>query len=166
MAKKNKQKAGGGKAKSAKPAAKKPAVKKAVARPAAAPAVKPVDIDPGWAWDDAYPFVQGKRIGNLIYVSGQVALDRDGNVVGHGDIGAQTRQALDNMRTVLEAAGSGLSDIVKMNSYITDASVYRDFSAARSEILGGLKPASTVVVVAALAFEGLMVEIEAIALKR
>ncbi|HTY54820.1 MAG TPA: RidA family protein, partial [Candidatus Binataceae bacterium] len=110
-------------------------------------------------------FVQGKKIGPLIYVSGQVALDRNGNVVGAGDIGAQTRQALENMQTVLEAAGASLNNIVKMNSYITDASVYRDFSAARTQFLGGLRPASTVVVVAALAFEGLMVEIEAIALK-
>jgi len=141
------------------------AVKKAVARRPVAAAIRPVDIDPGWAWDDRLPFVQGKQVGNLIYVSGQVALDREGKLVGEGDIKAQTRRVLENVKTILGAAGAGLRDIVKLNSYITVASLYREFSEVRSEIFGDHRPASTVVVVSALAFPGLMVEIEAIALK-
>jgi 2-iminobutanoate/2-iminopropanoate deaminase len=165
MASKTKKKSGAAAGKARKPAPKTHAVKKAVARPAAATPPKPVDIDPGWAWDDRLPFVQGKRIGNLIYVSGQVSLDSEGKVVGEGDIKAQTRQALENLRTVLAAAGARLNNIVKLNSYITDASLYHDFSEARTEIFGSHRPASTLVVVAALAFPGLLVEMEAVALK-
>jgi len=155
----------GGGAQARQPARKTGAVKKAVARRPVAAAIKPVDIDPGWAWDDRLPFVQGKQVGNLIYVSGQVALGREGKLVGEGDIKAQTRQALENMKTVLAAAGAGLRDVIKLNSYITVASLYREFSETRSEIFGNHRPASTVVVISALAFPGLMVELEAIALK-
>jgi len=155
----------GGSAQARKPASKAGAVKKAVARKPVTAAIRPVDIDPGWAWDDRLPFVQGKQLGNLIYVSGQASLDPDGKLVGEGDIKAQTRQALENMKIVLAAAGAGLRDVIKLSSYITDASLYREFSETRSEIFGGHRPASTVVVVSALAFPGLMVEIEAIALK-
>jgi len=165
MATKPKGKKSGGSAKTRRPAPKAPVVKKAAPRPPAAAAIKPVDIDPGWAWDDKLPFVQGKRVGNLIYVSGQVALDPDGKLVGEGDIKAQTHQALENMKTILGAAGLGLQSVIKLNSYITDADLYRDFSEARAEIFGSHRPASTLVVVAALAFPGLLVELEAIALK-
>jgi 2-iminobutanoate/2-iminopropanoate deaminase len=165
MATKPKRGNRGGGAQARKPARKTGAVKKAAARRPVAAATKPVDIDPGWTWDDRLPFVQGKQIGNLIYVSGQVALDREGKLVGEGDIQAQTRRALENVKTVLAAAGAGLHDIVKLNSYITVASLYREFSETRSQIFGNHRPASTVVVVSALAFPGLMVEIEAIALK-
>ena len=104
--------------------------------------------------------------GRLLYVSGQVAYDSNGQLVGEGDMKEQTRQAFRNIRTVLEKAGSGIKDIVKINTYITDGSRFMDMIAARTEIFGDNPPASTAVVVAALAFPGLLVEVEAIAIKR
>jgi reactive intermediate/imine deaminase len=136
-------------------------VKKSV-RPARA--VKKI-IDPGWAWDDRLPLAQGKQTGNTIYVSGQVAYNADGQLVGEGDIGAQTRQVFQNIKDVLAAAGAGLDDIIKINTYITDQSKFMDMLAVRSEIFGNNPPASTAVVVAGLAFPGLLIEVEAIAVK-
>ncbi len=166
MATRSKRATRAGAAKARRVVKKAAPAKKAAARRPTAPAVKPIDVDPGWAWDDRLPFVQGKQIGNLIYVSGQVALDPDGKLVGEGDIRVQTRQAMENIKTVLAAAGAGLRDIIKMTGFITDADKYREMSEVRSEILAGHRPASTLVVVKALAFPGLMVEMEAIALKR
>ena len=123
-------------------------------------------IDPGWTWDDRLPLAQGRQIGNTIYVSGQIAYDSNGNLVGEGDIKAQTRQVFDNIKSVLERAGSGLKDIVKINSYITDGSKFMDMLAVRGEIFGDDPPASTAVVVAALAFPALLIEVEAIAITR
>jgi 2-iminobutanoate/2-iminopropanoate deaminase len=140
--------------------------KKASPARAAAPAAARKNIDPGWTWDDRLPLSQGKQIGNLIYVSGQVAYDSNGQLVGEGDMKEQTHQAFRNIRTVLEKAGSGIKDIVKINTYITDGSRFMDMIAARTEIFGDNPPASTAVVVAALAFPGLLVEVEAIAIKR
>ena len=123
-------------------------------------------IDPGWTWDDRLPLAQGRQIGNTIYVSGQIAYDSNGNLVGEGDMKMQTRQVFDNIKSVLERAGSGLKDIVKINSYITDGSKFMDMLAVRSEIFGNDPPASTAVVVQALAFPALLIEVEAIAITR
>ncbi|MGA8059498.1 MAG: RidA family protein [Candidatus Binataceae bacterium] len=136
------------------------------ARRVSASPVRRRTVDPGWAWDDRLPLAQGKQIGNTIYCSGQVAYDPSGKLVGEGDMKAQTRQVFDNIRSVLESAGSSLKDIVKINTYITDGSKFMDMLAVRSEIFGDDPPASTAVVVAALAFPGLLIEVEAIAIAR
>ena len=122
-------------------------------------------IDPGWTWDDRLPLAQAKQIGNTIYVSGQVAYDANGTLVGEGDMRAQTRQVFNNIKAVLAAAGAGMEDIIKINSYITDAGKFMDMLEVRSEIFGANPPASTAVVVQALAFPGLLIEVEAIAVK-
>jgi len=122
-------------------------------------------IDPGWTWDDGLPLAQARQIGNTIYVSGQVAYDANGNLVGEGDIKAQTRQVFENIKTVLTAAGSGLEDVIKINTYITDQSKFMDMLEVRKEIFGANPPASTAVVVAGLAFPGLLIEVEAVAVK-
>lgn len=123
-------------------------------------------IDPGWTWDDRLPLAQAKQIGNTIYLSGQIAYDSSGKLVGEGDMKAQTRQVFDNIKSILESAGSGLKDIVKINTYITDGSKFMDMLAVRGEVFGNDPPASTAVVVAALAFPALLIEVEAIAIKR
>jgi len=149
---------------------KKAPTAKRMARMVRRPVTKPPvmerkTIDPGWAWDDGLPLAQAKQIGNTIYVSGQVAYNANGNLVGEGDIRGQTRQVFENIKAVLTAAGSGLGDIIKINTYITDQSKFMEMLEVRKEIFGGNPPASTAVVVAGLAFPGLLIEVEAIAIK-
>jgi reactive intermediate/imine deaminase len=122
-------------------------------------------IDPGWKWDDNYSMSQGIRIGNAIYTSGQVALDSDGNVVGEGDMAAQARRALENVKSVLESAGASMADVVKVTVYVTDISRLAETHSVRSDFFPDPPPASTGVEVSALAFPGLLVEIEAVAVK-
>ena len=122
-------------------------------------------IDPGWKWDDNFHMSQGIQVGNAVYVSGQVAMDGDGNVVGQGDIKAQTRQALQNVQSVLESAGSSMNDVAKITVYLTDISQLRDTHEVRAEFFPDPPPASTGVEISALAFPGLLIEIEAIAVK-
>ena len=122
-------------------------------------------IDPGYKWDDNLPMSQGIQIGDTIYTAGQVSLDSDGNVVGAGDMKAQTRQVMENLKTVLEAAGSSLEDVVKVVVYVTDMSRMAEVQEVRREYFSNSRPASTGVEITALAFPGLMVEIEAIAIK-
>lgn len=142
----------------------KASAKRAAAKPRQARSESKT-IDPGWTWDDRLPLAQAKQVGNTIYVSGQVAYDANGNLVGAGDMKAQTRQVYENLKTVLAAAGATLADIVKLNTYITDQSKFMDMLEVRSEIFGANLPASTSVVVAGLAFPGLLIEVEAIAVK-
>jgi reactive intermediate/imine deaminase len=122
-------------------------------------------IDPGWTWDDGLPLAQAQQIGDAIYVSGQVAYNANGQLVGEGDMKAQTRQVFQNIQDVLAAAGARMQDIIKINTYITDQSKFMEMLETRKEVFGNNPPASTAVVVAGLAFPGLLIEVEAIAVK-
>ena len=98
--------------------------------------------------------------GNLILVSGQVAWDAAGNVVGKGDIVAQTRQAFANLERIFAAAEATLADVVKLTIYITDLANRHAVREIRREFLGDNTPPSTTVVVSSLVDEDLLVEIE------
>ena len=104
--------------------------------------------------------VEGRR---TIFVSGQLARDRNGNVVGKGDMRAQIRQVGENIKAALEAAGASLQDIVKTTTYVTDIDEFFKHVDVRLEYLGRALPTSTTVEVRRLAHPDLMVEIEAIA---
>jgi 2-iminobutanoate/2-iminopropanoate deaminase len=141
------------------------AKKKVVAKKKKPPVMARKIVDPGWAWDDRLPLAQAQQQGNTIYVSGQVAYNADGQLVGQGDMQAQARQVFQNIKEILAAAGARMQDIIKINTYITDQSKFMDMLAVRKEVFGDNPPASTAVVVAGLAFPGLLIEVEAIAIK-
>ena len=99
----------------------------------------------------------------LIFVSGQLARDKDGRVVGAGDMRAQLRQTLENVKAALEAAGASLSDLVRTNTYVTDIDEYFKHIDVRMEYYSLAMPTSTTVEVRRLAQPELMVEIDAVA---
>ena len=109
------------------------------------------------------PYGVRVKTGQMIFVEGQVAYNEKGDFIGQGDVVAQTRQAMKNIEKVLSLAGAKWTDVVKLNTYVTDNSSWQDVRQARLEILGKHRPASTLVTVAALAEAMIMVEIEAIA---
>ena len=100
---------------------------------------------------------------SLIFLSGQLARDADGKLVGAGDMAEQTRQCIRNMRTVLEAAGGTLEDIVSIVVYTTDVRHFKEIVAARTEFFVTKLPTSTIVEVNHLAEPGLLIEFQAIA---
>jgi 2-iminobutanoate/2-iminopropanoate deaminase len=99
----------------------------------------------------------------LIFLSGQLARDSDGNLVGAGDMAEQTRQCIRNMKTVLEAAGGTLDDIVSIVVYTTDMREFKRIVEARMEFFVAKLPTSTIVEVNHLADPGLMIEFQAMA---
>src|SRR5919201_5619730 len=101
--------------------------------------------------------------GELIFVSGQVARNAAGETVGRGDIRAQTRQALENVKAVLEAAGATMDDIAKVTVFVTDVRHLAAIHEVRAEYFLKDYPASTLVEVKSLVSPELMIEIEAIA---
>jgi reactive intermediate/imine deaminase len=101
--------------------------------------------------------------GQLIFVSGQVARNAAGETVGRGDIRAQTRQALENVKAVLEATGATIDDIVKVTVFVTDVRHFAAIHEVRAEYFRQDYPASTLVEVKSLVSPELMIEIEAIA---
>jgi len=100
----------------------------------------------------------------IVFISGQVAIDSLGNIVGKGDAAAQTRQILENIKAILEAAGGSIKDIVKVTVYLTDMEYFNDVHKIRMEYFKEDPPASTLVQVSKLVIPDLLVEIEAIAI--
>jgi 2-iminobutanoate/2-iminopropanoate deaminase len=98
-----------------------------------------------------------------IYISGQIAFDKDGKLVGAGDMKAQAEQVFRNLETALKAAGAQFSDVVKMNSYITDMSKVQAVRDVRAIYFKDATPASTFVEVKGLVRPDLLLEIEVVA---
>jgi 2-iminobutanoate/2-iminopropanoate deaminase len=99
----------------------------------------------------------------LVFISGQLARDAKGSIVGAGDMRAQIRQALTNIKIAVEAAGGTLADLVRTNTYVTDIDEYFKHVDVRMEFYRHAMPTSTTVEVRRLAHPDLMVEIDAIA---
>jgi reactive intermediate/imine deaminase len=125
--------------------------------------VRRLDRVPG-VGDPVGPYSHAVIAGSDVHVSGQVAIDAAGNLVGRGDCEAQARQVYANLAAVLGAAGCGWDDVVKMTVYLTDIADLAAASGARREVIGaGAYPASTVVEVTGLADPEWMIEVEAVA---
>ena len=111
------------------------------------------------------PYSPAVRAGGFIYVSGQVPIDPVTNTPVTGDVKAETRQVLTNVRRILEGCGASLADVVKCCVFLADV---RDFAAMNevyTEFFGAAKPARTTIGVAALPLPGAKVEIDAVAYK-
>jgi 2-iminobutanoate/2-iminopropanoate deaminase len=111
-------------------------------------------------------YAQGVKTtgGTIIWISGQVSQDKDGKVVHKGDFAGQARQALANLKAMVEAAGGTIHDIIKVNTYLTDLRYRDELARIRAEFFpDGKLPASTLVGVAGLADPDMLLEIEAIA---
>lgn len=103
------------------------------------------------------------RAGNTIYVSGQAGLDAKGNLVGPGDVVTQTRQTLENMKAVLAAAGATLEDVVKVTVYLANRDDRPKVNEVRKKYFKANRPASTLIEISRFAIEGMLIEIEAVA---
>jgi len=103
------------------------------------------------------------RVGDLLFISGQAAIDEHGEVVGAGDFDAQAEQAFSNLRRVLEAGGSSLEQIVKVTIFLTDMGNFPNIVELRGKWFTPPYPADTIVEVTSLALPELEIEIEAIA---
>ena len=109
-----------------------------------------------------YPYSPGTRGGDYVFTAGQVAWNDRGELVGIGDVRAQTRQVLSNVASVLKEGGAGLGDVLKCNVYLADI---RDFQAMNEEFAKAFpsEPPARTTVQALLAEPEMLVEIEAIA---
>src|SRR5918999_2275946 len=107
-------------------------------------------------------FAPGVQVGEFLFVSGQVAQDNNGNVVGVGDCEAQTRHVMSRILTIVEAAGATMQDVVKITTFLTQLDNYPAFNKVRSETFPNSPPASSTVIVAGLVRPEFLVEVEAV----
>jgi len=122
-------------------------------------------IHPEWPWNDRIGIAHAVRVGDTVYVSGQVALDPEGMVVGKGDLYLQSKQVFANIGYLLDEAGARLSDIVKLTAFLVDFDQFDGYATARRETFGNppYSFAATGVGVTRLIHPDLLIEVEAVA---
>ena len=133
------------------------------------PKVERITADPDWY--EPYKISLGIRVGDLLFISGQVSVTEEGELVGAGDFDAQAEQAFANLSKVLESGGSSLADVVKVTIFLTDMDNFGKIVELRERYFTPPYPADTLVEVSSLARPEwlnaeLLIEIEAIAVIR
>jgi 2-iminobutanoate/2-iminopropanoate deaminase len=122
-------------------------------------------INPSTFGPALFPYSQATVAGGLVFVAGQVALDDDNNVVAPGDAYEQTKVTLDRVSRVLAEVGGTLDDIVTTTVFVPDLEHLPGFNKAWTEVFGDHRPARATVV-AGLLIDGLVVEVQSIAVSR
>ena len=107
-------------------------------------------------------YTDAVRYGDLLFVSGVAPLDEHSRLVGEGDVVMQTRQIFLNMKKILDTAGTGFENVLKVTVYLTDVADRTKINPVRQEFFGASRPASTLIGVSELAIAGMKVEIEAV----
>jgi enamine deaminase RidA (YjgF/YER057c/UK114 family) len=118
-------------------------------------------VSSGTPWEELIGYSRAVRVGDVVQVTGTVALGAGGELVGEGDSHRQTVQALANVRAALRAAGAEMEHVVRTRIYVTDIGRWEEVGRAHAEVFGGIRPATTMVQVAALIDPRMLVEVEA-----
>jgi enamine deaminase RidA (YjgF/YER057c/UK114 family) len=120
-----------------------------------------VKYSSGTKWEPIVGYSRAIRVGKIVHVSGTTATDSKGKVVGVGDPGKQTLQALNNIRGALESVGSKLEDVVRTRIYVTDISRWEEVGKAHGAVFKDIRPTTSMVEVKKLISPEILVEVEA-----
>lgn len=118
-------------------------------------------VSSGAVWEPAVGYSRAVRVGDTVAVSGTTSAGPDGTPVGGDDVGAQAREALRRIGAALAGAGAGLDDVVRTRIFVIDISRWEEVGRVHGEVFGDVRPATSMVQVAALIAPELLVEIEA-----
>ena len=120
------------------------------------------NISSGAKWEDIIGYSRAVRVGNIIEVSGTTAM-KEGVLQGQGDIYVQTKTCIQIIQAALQQAGASIDDVVRTRMYVTDISLWEEVGRAHGEFFSTIKPATSMIEVAALIDADILIEIEATA---
>jgi enamine deaminase RidA (YjgF/YER057c/UK114 family) len=123
-----------------------------------------INYSSGAKWEAIVGYSRAVKVGNIIEVTGTVAVDDESRLQGGDSAYAQTRFILEKIAAVLEKAGAGMKDVVRTRMFVTDISRWEEFGKAHGEFFGEIRPCSTMVEVAKLMAPEYLIEIEATAI--
>jgi len=125
---------------------------------------KRTNFSSGAPWEEIVGYSRAVRVGNVIEVTGTVAVDNGGHVVGKGNAYEQAVFALKKIETILSQAGASMKDVVRTRMFVTDISRWEEFGKAHREFIGSIKPCTSMIEVSRLISPDYLVEIEATAI--
>jgi len=114
-------------------------------------------------WEDLVGYSRVVKVGNQLEVSGTVAADENGNVIGRDDAYQQTIAILQKIEIALKDAGASLKDVVRTRMFVTDISRFQDYGRAHAEYFGNIRPATSMIEVKGLVAPEYLIEVEATA---
>jgi enamine deaminase RidA (YjgF/YER057c/UK114 family) len=123
-----------------------------------------VQVPTAARWAESVGYSRAVRVGDMVYVSGTVAIDDEGGIASPGDPYGQARRCLEIIVDALAQAGASPSDVVRTRMFVTDAEDWVEVGRAHGEVFGETRPATTLVAVAGLVDPDALVEIEAVAI--
>ena len=123
-----------------------------------------VNFSSGAEWEEIVGYSRAVRIGNVIEVTGTVAVDENSNLIGEGDPYLQTKFILQKIETVLLQAGAEMKDVVRTRMFVTDISKWEEYGRAHGEVFAEIRPCTTMVEVSKLIAAEYLIEIEATAI--
>jgi enamine deaminase RidA (YjgF/YER057c/UK114 family) len=120
-----------------------------------------VNYSSGAMWEDIVGYSRAVKVGNIIEVTGTVAIDENNEVVGKNDAYAQTKFILSKMEKILQQAGAELKHVVRTRMFVTDISRWEEYGKAHGEVFESIRPCTTMVEVSKLIGPDYLIEIEA-----
>jgi enamine deaminase RidA (YjgF/YER057c/UK114 family) len=118
----------------------------------------------GAKWEDIVGYSRAVKMGNIVEVTGTVAVDENSLLVGKDDAYAQTKFVIEKIRAVLQQAGASLNDVVRTRMFVTDISRWEEYGKAHGEFFSAIKPCTSMIEVKGLIAPEYLIEIEATAI--